>query len=73
MASSVGTRSERVHLRLSPREKHMVSLAAAAVNKSLSGFLLDSGLRAANCILVGRPVTGFDDSQWADFVAALND
>ena len=64
-------RSKRVDLRMSPSAKRTLQQAAAVADKTLSEFLLDSGLRAANEALAGRRVFQLDDRRWAAFHEAL--
>ena len=64
-------RSERVVLRMTPTAKRTLQHAAAASNKSVSEFLLESGLNAAVDALVDRRLFLLDDAQWEEFTAAL--
>jgi len=45
--------------------------AASATNKTLTEFLLDSGLRAAYDTLADRTFV-LDERRWAEFMAALD-
>jgi uncharacterized protein (DUF1778 family) len=65
------SRSERVDLRMTPAAKRTLMQAATAANKTLTEFLLDSGLHAAFDTLADRRVFVLDDAQWQAFVAAL--
>jgi uncharacterized protein (DUF1778 family) len=64
-------RSERVDLRMTPTAKLTLQQAAAIAHKSVTEFLLDSGLSAAFDALADRRVFQLDEGQWADFEAAL--
>lgn len=66
------TRSERVDLRMTPAAKHILQRAAAVSKKSLTEFLLDSGLHAAQDALADRRLFVLDDAQWDAFEAALD-
>jgi uncharacterized protein (DUF1778 family) len=66
------TRSERVDLRMTPAAKRTLNQAAAAANKTLTEFLLDSGLTAAYTTLADRRSFVLDDVAWAAFMAALD-
>ena len=66
------TRSERVDLRMTPAAKHILQRAAAVSKKSLTEFLLDSGLHAAQDTLADRRLFLLDDAQWDAFEAALD-
>ena len=66
------TRSERVDLRMTPAAKHILQRAAAVSKKSLTEFLLDSSLHAAQDTLADRRLFLLDDAQWDAFEAALD-
>ena len=72
MADITEARSERVDLRMTPTAKRTLQRAAAASNKSVSEFLLDSSLSAAFDLLADRRVFQLDETQWAAFIAALD-
>lgn len=65
-------KTERVDLRVSPAAKQMIQAAAQAQDKTVSEFLLDSGLASAAETLADRRLFILDDAQWAAFQAALN-
>jgi uncharacterized protein (DUF1778 family) len=46
--------------------------AASAANKTLTEFLLDSGLHAAHDTLADRRTFVLDERQWQEFQAALD-
>lgn len=71
MTDAVDSRSERVDLRMTPAVKRTLQNAAAIRNKTLTEFLLDSGLNAAVDTLADRRVMLLDDGQWAAFQAEL--
>jgi uncharacterized protein (DUF1778 family) len=64
-------RSERVDLRMSSAAKQTLQRAAAVTNKTLTEFLLDSGLNAAYDALADRRVFQLDQERWDAFMAAL--
>ena len=64
-------RSERVDLRMTPAAKRTLQQAAAVANKTVSEFLLDSGLSAAFDALADRRVFQLDDARWDEFMTAL--
>jgi uncharacterized protein (DUF1778 family) len=72
MAATTESRSERVDLRMTPSAKQVLQQAAAAAHKTLTEFLLDSGMHAAHDTLADRRVFVLDEQQWDDFTAALN-
>jgi uncharacterized protein (DUF1778 family) len=72
MSDVAEAKSERVDLRMTPTAKRTLQRAAAAANKSVSEFLLDSSLNAAFDVLADRRVFLLDDSQWTAFMVALD-
>lgn len=72
MAVTPESRSERVDLRMTPSAKQTLMQAASATNKTLTEFLLDSGLTAAYDTLADRRTFVLDDRRWDEFMAALD-
>jgi uncharacterized protein (DUF1778 family) len=72
LSANTESRSERVDLRMTPSAKQVLQHAAAASNKTLTEFLLDSGMHAAYDTLADRRAFVLDDAQWAAFMAALD-
>ena len=66
------SRSERVDLRMTPSAKQTLMQAANASNKTLTEFLLDSGLHAAYDTLADRRTFVLDEQRWDEFMAALD-
>src|ERR1043166_3952156 len=71
MTEITETRSERVDLRMTPATKRTLQRAASVTNKTLTEFLLDSGLNAALNTLADRRVFHLDDRRGQAFMAAL--
>ena len=71
MPEMTEARSERVDLRMSPAAKRTLQRAAAVTNKTLTEFLLDSGLSAALNTLADRRVFQLGEKQWNEFMTAL--
>ena len=71
MAEPTKARSERVDLRMTPAAKRTLQRAAAVTNKTLTEFLLDTGLNAAYDTLADRRVFQLDEKRWDAFMAAL--
>lgn len=67
----MAARSEKLDLRLSQADKHMLTRAAAAQRRSVSDFVLDSALRRAQECLPDRSVFRLNAEQWTAFMAAL--
>src|ERR1700674_722392 len=70
--SSRATRSEKLDLRLTPDAKVALQTAAAASNRSVSEFVLESALARADEALADRRRFGLNASQWKEFMAALD-
>lgn len=66
------SKSQRVDLRISPAAKQMIQAAAQAQDKTVSEFLLDSGLASAAETLAERRLFILDEARWAKFQAALD-
>jgi uncharacterized protein (DUF1778 family) len=71
MSEASEAHSERVALRMTEAAKRMLQTAASVSNKTLTEFLLDSGLSAALEILADRRVFQLADKDWDAFMAAL--
>jgi uncharacterized protein (DUF1778 family) len=72
MTEALEARSERVDLRMSRTAKRTLQHAATVANKTLTEFLLDSGLDAAMETLADRRVFQLDQKSWDAFMAALD-
>ncbi|HZQ12697.1 MAG TPA: DUF1778 domain-containing protein [Pseudolabrys sp.] len=71
MSDTAQSRSERVDLRMTPAAKRTLQQAATIRNKTLTEFLLDTGLNAAFDALADRRVFQLDAGRWDKFMAAL--
>ncbi len=71
MSEASEARSERVDLRMTQAAKRTLQKAAAVSHKTLTEFLLDSGLNAALETLADRRVFQLADKDWDAFMAAL--
>lgn len=65
-------RNEKLDIRLSADAKALLQQAAETRHKTLSEFVLDSALGAAEDVLKERNVIALDATQWAAFMAALD-
>jgi uncharacterized protein (DUF1778 family) len=70
--SKAARKDERIDLRLSLPAKLMLQRAAAARHKTVTEFVLDSGLTSAAETLADRQFFLLDDEQWQAFVSALD-
>lgn len=66
------TRSEKLDLRLTAEAKSMLQAAAAALNTSVSEFVLESALARAQEALPARQRFGLDADAWAQFQKVLD-
>ena len=66
------TRSEKLDLRLTPEAKKTLYIAAAAIQRSVSDFVLESALARAEETLADRHRFGLSAEQWEAFMAALD-
>jgi uncharacterized protein (DUF1778 family) len=71
MSETAERRSERVDLRMTLAAKRTLQRAAAVTNKTLTEFLLDTGLNAALDTLADRRVFQLDQKRWDAFMSAL--
>jgi uncharacterized protein (DUF1778 family) len=65
-------RTDRIDLRIRPQVKATLQAAALLRHKSVSEFILESALSAADEQLAERRQFGLDAEQWAAFQAALD-
>ncbi len=66
------TRSEKLDLRLTPEAKRTLNAAAAASQRSVSEFVLESALARAEETLPDRRKFVLNEKQWKAFLAALD-
>jgi uncharacterized protein (DUF1778 family) len=69
---NIGTRNEKLDLRLTPSAKRTLQVAAAAAHRSVSEFVLESALARAEETLPDRQRFGLSAEQWEAFQAALS-
>ncbi|MHA3790495.1 type II toxin-antitoxin system TacA family antitoxin [Sphingomonas sp. YL-JM2C] len=65
-------RTEKLDLRLTAATKRILQTAAAASSRSVSEFLIESGLARAAETLPDRARFGLDAEQWEAFQTALD-
>jgi uncharacterized protein (DUF1778 family) len=65
-------RSEKLDLRLTRKAKAALRAAAAAANRSVSEFVLESALARADETLADRRTFVLNAAQWKVFLAALD-
>jgi uncharacterized protein (DUF1778 family) len=72
MPTAAISKSERIDVRASVSVKQLLQDAAQACHKSVSEFLLDAGITAANQALVDRRRFELNEAQWQVFQQALD-
>lgn len=65
-------KSARIEVRTSADVKALLAEAASASHKTVTEFLVDAGIRAAEDALMDRRVFRLGDARWAEFQAALD-
>jgi len=68
----ISKRTDRIDLRLYPEAKEALQAAASLRHKSVSEFILDSALGAADEVLADRRQFGLDAEQWEAFQTAMD-
>jgi len=68
----ISKRTDRIDLRLYPEAKEALQVAASLRHKSVSEFILDSALGAADEVLADRRQFNLNAQQWEAFQAALD-
>lgn len=66
------TRNEKIDLRVTPSAKRALQIAASAMQRTVSEFVLESAMARAEETLPDRQRFGLDAEQWAAFQAALD-
>jgi uncharacterized protein (DUF1778 family) len=65
-------RTEKLDVRVSPSAKARLQAAAAAVNRNMSDFVMESALARADETLADRRVFGLNAEKWTEFQKALD-
>jgi len=65
-------RSEKLDLRLTPAAKQTLQRAAAAAQRSVTDFVLESALTSASEALADRDKFPLDPERWEAFLTALD-
>ncbi len=72
MSTMTISKTERIDVRANLSVKQLLQEAARTCHKSVSEFLLDAGITAANQTLADRRRFELDDVQWQAFQQALD-
>jgi len=70
--TTIETKSERIEVRTTPNLKTLLQRAAASSHKSVTEFLLDAGINAAEEALAARRMFQLDDGRWQAFQDILD-
>jgi uncharacterized protein (DUF1778 family) len=65
-------RTEKLTLRFTPATKRRIEAAADVENKSVTAYVLDSALAAADTLLSDRRTFYLNTEQWEAFMEALD-
>lgn len=72
MPDDARARTARIDLRMTPAAKSLLEQAAAVRHKSVSEFMLDHAILAAEETLADRRLFLLNDEQWAEFNRLLD-
>lgn len=67
------TKTERVQVRIDPVAKHMLERAAALANTTVSAFVVNNALEAADRLISKRERLAISQRDWNRFFDALVD
>ena len=67
------TKTERVQIRIDPMAKHMLERAAALANTTVSAFVVNNALEAADRLISKRERLAISQQDWNRFFDALVD
>ena len=65
-------KSERIEVRTTPSMKALLQRAATSSHKSITEFLLEAGMSAAEDALINRRLFRLNDEQWQAFQDVLD-
>jgi len=65
-------KSVRITLRLSPQNKALLSKAASLQQTTISEFLVETGIAAAQAALTEQPIFRLSPEQWDQFMTQLD-
>ncbi|MGI8647815.1 MAG: antitoxin [Acidimicrobiales bacterium] len=70
--SQRGVRDRRINIRSSARQERLLRQAAAATDKTVTDFVLDSAVLEAERVLVDQRFFSVDEQQWRAFHELLD-
>ncbi len=65
-------KNQRLQLRLTDRQKEIITRAASVKQTTMTNFILDSSYEAAIEVLTKQTMFSLNDSQWNQFCEALS-
>ena len=71
IAERRATRGSRINLRASARQEQLLKQAAAATDRTMTDFVLESAVREAERVLADRRWFLISDEQWDEFQRLL--
>src|SRR5207247_7633957 len=71
-AAEKDLKRDRLYLRVSSRQREVISEAAEATQKDLSAFVLEAAIVQAQRVLADRRVFKLDKARWERFIRALD-
>jgi uncharacterized protein (DUF1778 family) len=71
-SQTVSSKTERLGLRTTEAQRHLLAAASRAEGVSVTDFVLTHATRAAENVLADRKVFFLDEDAWAAFEAALD-
>lgn len=71
-AAEKDLKRERLYVRVSPRQREVISEAAEASQKDLSAFVLEAAIVQAQRVLADRRLFKLDRAKWKRFIQALD-
>lgn len=66
------SRSQNINLRVNPKQRDLIDLAARTVGKTRTDFILDTVTKEAQNLLLDQRVFLLNNTQWKSFQEALD-
>jgi uncharacterized protein (DUF1778 family) len=73
LSTSDETRTKRIHLRATPRQEHLIKVAAKRQGVNVTDFILESACEKAEQTLADQTHFVLDEKQWSLFMKALDE
>ena len=72
VSTSDQTRTKRFNLRATPKQEHLIRVAAERQGVNVTDFILDSACEKAEQALADQSHFVLNEKQWAEFMKALD-